>query len=164
MASVSSKETGNALRLPLPFAFISGCAPKQERYQLFPIVPRWDHRWWLRTGFWHQVALLLSRKEQESGQQRRPQRLLTLWRNWVQGSRSCWQLVLTLNHTRPDLLLINCVNCKEGALSKQADPKHCRIKEYPSPETPSWLPPPSIKIKTLSIRDCFDSAPHAALH
>lgn len=36
--------------------------------------------------------------------------------------------------------LINRVNCKEGTLSKQADLRHCGIKEYPSLETPSLTP------------------------
>lgn len=69
------------------------------------------------------------------------------------GQWGHWQLVLTLNHTRPDS--INCVNCKEGALSKQADPKCCRIKEYPSLENPRLAPSTWIKIKNSQHQGLF---------
>lgn len=43
-------------------------------------------------------------------------------------------------NTQGQTYLVNYSNCEEGALSRQADRIHCRIKGYPSAETPSPAP------------------------
>lgn len=104
-ASVKPKGNGNA-PTSLPFAFISGCAPKQEKIPTVPYCPKVrsqtvTQNWLLTSG--------CSAPEQERTREWAAASRLHRDSSLSEGSgyagqQGRWQLVPTLNHRRPDLL------------------------------------------------------------
>ena len=103
--SVKPKGNGNA-PTSLPFAFISGCAPKQEKTPTAHYCPK------VRSQTMTQNQLLTSgcsapererTREWAAASQLHRDSSLSEGTGYA-GQQGCWQLVLTLNHARPDLL------------------------------------------------------------